>query len=697
MRKLFWLLLCAVLSIGLFAQSSNGNRGAGGSTIAPNQNFVYVRRNCPSGLTNCFQSSSGDNGTVFASALAYANALTATTAFPQVPSSIPAFVRNTGSSNSITTNVGIGEGTTSLVFFADSLAQAATVTPNISGSTFAQLGATISPSSGKLQVYATSAGAGHYAYALTLSVSSNEIMGLSAITLPISVSTLVAGTGVTGSSTSPSISYTTTAANSLVVTSCIWYASGGTDALTNVSGTIYLNNSQTTTSQVGQALWATYAPASGTVVTTSGTLGTSAPWGCQSIEAKQAASVPITPTVDIAQGYYNYSSGLSLTQPITLKCEPGTYLDYTGSAHAVDIGAQGLVSEPAMTTTTTMRYVVDGCTFLDGTNMTEGLYMQPYNHLMSFRNNTFKNFGNASAYMIYGACENWDVEVGPQNAFYVYDGQPRNIMLMNGNHCTGNSFARVHDNGAFCWGGANVGCDQSATGTGFIFDGSTNRFYHNNIAFWKPDAEFLCNNPFSGTTCLNNQATDNQMESPATGATTVNVIQFNNQDGMILAHNTILVHSTGASPIGPVSGTDILSGSRINFNTISQLPAATPVVALNNVANQSGNISYQNECITALAGPHLPCPLVHTTGGSITSWNTDSYPSCTLNGTSGTCTANFSETYGVAQKCTGTWNGTGTLTGILKVVGGTSSVVATSSVTSDTAVIQMTCSAGDGQ
>jgi hypothetical protein len=68
---------------------------------------------------------------------------------------------------------------------------------------------------------------------------------------------------------------------------------------------------------------------------------------------------------------------------------------------------------------------------------------------------------------------------------------------------------------------------------------------------------------------------------------------------------------------------------------------------------------------------------------------TDTSPQCTM--VSGTCTYTFITAWSVGSHCTGTWNGTGTLTGILKIVSGTTTAVATSSVGTDTAVINMVC------
>jgi len=68
---------------------------------------------------------------------------------------------------------------------------------------------------------------------------------------------------------------------------------------------------------------------------------------------------------------------------------------------------------------------------------------------------------------------------------------------------------------------------------------------------------------------------------------------------------------------------------------------------------------------------------------------TDTAPLCTQ--ASGTCSFTFNQTWGSAPRCMGSWTGTGTLTGILKVSSTTSAVTCASSVGTDTAQCAMIC------
>lgn len=65
------------------------------------------------------------------------------------------------------------------------------------------------------------------------------------------------------------------------------------------------------------------------------------------------------------------------------------------------------------------------------------------------------------------------------------------------------------------------------------------------------------------------------------------------------------------------------------------------------------------------------------------------FGTCTM--ITGTCTFTYASTFTNTPICNATWNGTGTLTGIVKAVPSTSSVVVTSSVGTDTAVMQIHC------
>jgi hypothetical protein len=690
-------------SKGLVGTNSSGQLIDASNLAMPNQNFVYIRPACPSGMTNCFQSVNGDNATVFASALTYANALTATNV-PMDPRVAPAtnFVA-ANTAETVTVKADAFAGDTTYVFILDSNGDTFTVTDSSGGgNTWSQvITPTIFSGAGYMQLYKT-VGAKNINTITVTESASNEAITVSVISLPF-VTGQVVGTAANGSSTTASVSQTTTAANSMVVSACGFYDSGTTATLTNATGTLRTNQptGTATNGYLGLAMWGTFQASIGSV-TNSGTLSPSSHWGCLTMEVQGNGNGTTVqaPTLDIAQGYYYYSSGLNPTTPMLIKCEQGTFLHYVGTGHAVDVGPIG--GYAAGQGSFLPSYLIEGCTFTGGSQMTEGIYLQPLVTVVGIRDNQFLNFGNANSYMIYGTCQNWDVEVGPQNRFIVDDYQPRNVLSMNNGNgtCTTdyNSFLRFHDNNMFCQSGMGQGsgsgsCTAGQAGIGIVVDSLHSRVYHNNLAFFNPDIWFRCTNQ----PCAGNGAEDNQIESPQTAGTGTILppIQYSSgNDRLQISHNSVWLHSGGESFIGPRTGSDTLTGAQVSWNQVGQIALATPLVAENNVSGNTANQSWQNLCSTSTS-PHVPCALLHTTGASIKQWNPDYYVALTFSaGTTASYT--FSQTYGVAPECTIPPNIPGTSTTLTITTLNTTTLTITASA-SNSATVYAICSADDGQ
>lgn len=636
-------------------------------------------------------SANADNNAQLTSAFLAANGSTSTV--PPADIRVAAQISLGTAATSVTTNATSYKGDTIYVFITDSLGQAMTVTGG--GNTFTQVAAPVQfAGCCWMQIY-KAANASGIIDTVTATTSPSENYTVAVITVPGALSETV-GTNSTGSSTAPSITQTTSQANSMVVSSCSWF-NGATPTLSSNTG-ILRTNQAAGASSAGAAVFATFS-ASAAAVTNSGTLSGSSSWLCRSIEVKTGGTTIGSPTVYVPAGYYFYSGGINPTIPMTLKCEPGTFLHYTGSAHAADLGP--LAGYAAGQGFLTPGFYVDGCAFTGGSQMTQGIVMNNLVTVVGIRNSTFINFGNANSDMIYGVGENWDVEIGPQNRFITDDFQPRHALFSINNNATSfNSFVRIHDNNAFCLQGHGMSatlasCTAGQAGIGFIIDSLHSRVYHNNIAFLNPDIWLRCSN----TPCTGNNIESNQLETPQTAGTgtVVPPIQFSTgNDQLLVINNSVWLHSNG-SFIGPRTGTDTLTGARISWNQVGQIALATPLIALNNVAGNTANQSLGNGCSTSLSG-HIPCALLHTVGGSIGQWDSDRFPSCTL--VAGTCTVTLSQNFGVLPRCTTGWNGVGALAGILKAVptaGNPNTVVVTSSNAADTAGVQLYCSAGDAQ
>lgn len=601
----------------------------------------------------------------------------------------PRIGNTSGTAASLTVPITIPKGYTVYAFVDDSQGRAFTVT-DAGGSTYTQIGATFNSSGGgQIAIFRSTIGGSLQSDSVTATQGGAvEFISVTAIVVPGVLSDTVA-TPTIGSSTLPTISQTSSAANSFMLSSCIWW-NNATITLGTPTGTLQTNLGATS-AILGMAMFSTFQPTSGTVTTGGGTLSGTSPWACQAVEVKSGGQTPAYPIVNVAPGLYYYSSGLNPQVPTQFTCPQGATFYYTGSAHAMDLGPAGLTTQSAHRSP---PYIVDGCAFTGGSTMTQGIYIQQQVEWVGIRNSFFYNFGkDSTTYAIASAGENWDIEVGPQNRFINDDLQPRGIMITNLNHVSQNTFARFHDNAAWCLENyQNLGCTSAHAGPGIVLDGSTNRIYHNNLMFLNPAMQFICNN---SSPCVNNQADQNQIEGPSSGS--YNILQYGNgQAGLLFTQNTINMHSTSGAVIGPITGTDTVAGMRVNFNTVTNIPVANIFVAENNVVGQTGNISYSNNCSTAFT-PMIPCAKMHTaTAGNISAWSGDTYLSCTMNGSTG-CTASFLQTYAIAPVCTASWNGAGALTGILKATPSTTGVAMTSSVAGDTAGINIVCSAGDGQ
>lgn len=115
------------------------------------------------------------------------------------------------------------------------------------------------------------------------------------------------------------------------------------------------------------------------------------------------------------------TSPINMASPMTLLCAPGATLNYTGSAHAVEIGPSSGGSQGI--------FQVRQCTFTGGANYTEGLYLQNNTYQSIIENNIFANFGNLVGATIFmsAANGNWDPRIISNNWIWT-DGGTTNVL-----------------------------------------------------------------------------------------------------------------------------------------------------------------------------------------------------------------------------------------------------------------------------
>lgn len=191
---------------------------------------------------------------------------------------------------------------------------------------------------------------------------------------------------------------------------------------------------------------------------------------------------------------YNYGgSGISPINPLvatSIVCAPGATLNYTGSAHAADIGPTNL------SVTETKPYKIQGCRWTGGAGYTQGIVINNFLIMTEISENIFNNFGNQTGYNIkYGSgslSNNWEATI-KGNFWYDSDGFTRNMV---DGHLIGNGATQITNNAVECIGPANAACSTVTYGVGFWVHSAW--ITSNSIQFHYPNLR-IANSPTSST------------------------------------------------------------------------------------------------------------------------------------------------------------------------------------------------------
>lgn len=163
---------------------------------------------------------------------------------------------------------------------------------------------------------------------------------------------------------------------------------------------------------------------------------------------------------------YNYSgagtSAINPAIPMTIQCAPGVLLNYTGTAHAVDL-----------TTSTAFPnlrpYTIKGCAFTGGATYTAGIFLQAGASnaanigFFVAEDNLFYNFGNSTAATINSTGNNWTVTL-QGNYWLNYDGTNR---MMVDAHTATNSYYYITNNYSACSQANGTACSSAGPVVGF--------------------------------------------------------------------------------------------------------------------------------------------------------------------------------------------------------------------------------------
>lgn len=157
---------------------------------------------------------------------------------------------------------------------------------------------------------------------------------------------------------------------------------------------------------------------------------------------------------------YNYNgSGTSPVNPLvpmTILCAPGVTLNYSGTAHAIDVGPSGLSQ------VNTGRFAIQGCRFAGGANYTAGIYVNDYISNVLISENEFWNFGNQTGYSIVFPGNNWTPTVS-RNYWRDTDGFTKNMVDAHSGTNVGLLFV---DNKNECETSGGGACSVATTGVG---------------------------------------------------------------------------------------------------------------------------------------------------------------------------------------------------------------------------------------
>lgn len=663
---------------------------AGGSSVSPNT---------PTSVGPVFNASNygalptlADNATAFAALSAASNtAAYASVGVPTIRSTV-ATIQSTSTVTSATATVNISQGDTVLIgTIALNAPGVLAYTISDGVNTYYPVNLNSSPIgtfNEQIQVFGTAPGAAKaFSGTLTVNVSPAALMGFIVLDA-FNVGSYGQGNlfreSAAGTAT-PTVTAAIQDSNNIIATWIDFCNAAGVTISQN-AGTLQ-QSWNSTAARCGGGLVTNTSASATTSLVTSASLTAGSAWAVNGIELRSVTTV--MPTVYFPAGRYTYTSGLSFTNPVTLKGEPGAVLCYGGTAHAVDLGPGTLTfAFPQVD-----YYIVDGLRFECGAGMTQGIVFANNAIFGEVKNSTFYNFGNTTSAAVFSNGDTQDMSI-KLNHFLIFDGPPApaNVPSRKFVDLTTNSqfsTLTMTNNYAVCVAAkfnAGVGCGITS-GPLVSTSGYANIISNNSIGGgFCPAIQLGLTAPTPST-----RIQDNNFEVDQAGCSAI-TYRSTQTDGLRVLNNFFSFKAAGTALLGPADGTQLLTNAEVSNNVAANISIANPLVIQNNLAGQTNNIGWHNTCSTAQGSGTTPCALLHTLGGNIGQWNADNSGTCTL--TTGACPVfNFLVTYAVAPKCTASWTGTGTFTGILKVLSSTTQLTITDTVSESTGVVNWSCNA----
>lgn len=313
-------------------------------------------------------------------------------------------------------------------------------------------------------------------------------------------------------------------------------------------------------------------------------------------------------TVLFGTGVYKYSSGLAFTKPVRIKCEPGAVFDYSGVAHAMDLGASGLTSA----TIDSGPYSVQGCTFIGGSTQTAGIYTNAFVPNVTIQDVWMRDFGpsNSSVWQIQFAGNNYHQMIF-DNHIWNDDGSLRS-WLNTGPSLANGGYAIVRGNLINNWPTSSPTVCAVGSGTAIQVSYSGTDIGNNVFSCgWSPAITVVAST--IGVTIH-----DNYAESDTTAADPDFIVLQGKTEAMQVSHIHYVAHNNGYF-VDDNSGAGYCTRCQFSGVDLLNYAAGKPLInspeqslAINNVAS---NISYS----TAISGL-LDEYYLHTIDGNIPGW-----------------------------------------------------------------------------
>lgn len=308
---------------------------------------------------------------------------------------------------------------------------------------------------------------------------------------------------------------------------------------------------------------------------------------------------------------YNYGgSGISPINPLvatTILCAPGVTLNYTGSAHAADIGPTNL------TVTETKPYKIQGCRWTGGASYTQGIVINNFLIETEISGNTFNNFGNQTGYNIKYNSNNWEATI-KGNFWYDSDGFTRNMV---DGHTIVNGATQITNNAVECIGPANAACSTVTYGVGFWVHSAW--ITSNSIQFHYPNLR-IANSPSSSTGV---HVINNHFEGNSGGPTPC--ITYGDPGGTAAAigngstfiSNFFYCPSSANSPIvgpeTPASASYDLDGTYWDHNLFGVQFGWAAAEYINANGGAQNLIGYNTDSSNLYLGPNSSIPVIDRT------------------------------------------------------------------------------------